>query len=129
MLLSVADFLNDNWIIVLLVILLLAIIIIVIIFLYYKLVIKENSFKENFTSSKLLQMEIVINLEEENVQKFYLYDQDHKDEIISLNEFFMHFDQANYEKFKTWLQEIAHNDLTKATFRNEIVMYDTTNTR
>ncbi len=129
MLLSVADFLNDNWIIVLLVILLLAIIIIVIIFLYYKFVIKENSFKENFTSSKLLQMEIVINLEEENVQKFYLYDQDHKDEIISLNEFFMHFDQANYEKFKTWLQEIAHNDLTKATFRNEIVMYDTTNTR
>lgn len=124
---SVATLLNEYWELILFVCLVLALFILAVLIFYVKFIKKENSFKENFASSKLLQIEIIINMEEEVVQKLYLYDQDHKDEIVSLNEFFMHFDHANYEKIKTWLDEIAVNDLSQATYRKEIVMYDSAN--
>ena len=126
---TIVDFLNNHWFEIVFVVLLLAIIVFLVFFIYFKFVKKESSFKESFNDSKLLQIAITIDLEEKTVTKYYLYDQNHKDEIITLDEFYTRFDKTNSEKFKDWLDAISVMSVFNQTRRKEIVMYDSDNSQ
>ncbi len=124
MILAAIDFLNNNWLKIVFFLLLLAAFVTFLFYIYYKFIQKEKSFKDSLNEAKLLQIAITIDLEEKIVEKYYLYDQSHKDEIVSLDEFFVRFDKTNAEKLNNWLGHIARVTDFSKTRRIEVVMYD-----
>ena len=125
----VVDFITENWLYILLGLLGFILLSVFVNFIYYKFFNVRKSFKENLDDIKLVQFTTVIDYEEKTVEKYYLYDQVHKNATLSLEEFFVKFDKANYEKFNNWLRSITeYNDFDK-TRRIEIVMYDNYNSR
>ncbi len=124
MVLAANEFLNNNWSKILFALLLLATFAFLAFYIYFKFIKKEKSFKDSLNEAKLLQIAITIDLEEKIVEKYYLYDQTHKDEIISLDEFFVCFDKTNAEKLNYWLGHIARATDFRKTRRVELVMYD-----
>ena len=90
---------------------------------------KTKTFKDDLQSAKTIQISMTIDLEEKIVEKYYLYDQSKKKEVIALDEFFVRFDKVNSEKLRNWLKKIdKHHDFS-TTRRIELVMYDSNNSR
>ena len=127
--LLVHDYLSEYWYYIVLVISILALLGVLIYFLYQKFFINIQSFKENFTDAKQIQMAICIDLDEKKVEKYYLFDQTNKNEIVDLDEFLVHFDKSNADKLKSWLSLISRVTDFNRTRRNEFVMYDKNNQR
>ena len=126
---SIKNFLNEYWLLIALIVL---IVITLILFIYYivkGLIHNEKSFKDNLNEAKQVQIAVHIDMEEQKVEKYYLYDQFHKDESISLDEFYVRFDKTNAEKLRKWLDNITKVTDFNKTRRIELVMYDSNNTR
>ena len=88
-----------------------------------------KSFKDNYFDSKTVQISMTIDFEEKIVEKYYLYDQSRKNEVIPLEEFFVRFDKINAEKLKNWLESISESNDFNKTRRIELVMYNSNNAR
>lgn len=95
--------------------------------IYQVFIKKTTTFRDVLKNYKNIQMSIAIDLEEKVVEKYYLYDQSHKNQKISLDEFYLKFDQANKKRLVDWISHIQTvTDFTK-TRRQEFVMYDDNN--
>lgn len=127
--LLVHDYLSKYWFYIVLIVAMLLFIGILVYYLYQKIFINQQSFKENFTDAKQIQMAICIDLDEKKVEKYYLYDQTNKNEIVALDEFLVHFDKSNADKLKSWLSMISRVTDFNKTRRQEFVMYDKNNQR
>lgn len=127
--LLVHDYLSKYWFYIVLIVAILLFIGILVYYLYQKFFINQQSFKENFTDAKQIQMAICIDLDEKKVEKYYLYDQTNKNEIVALDEFLVHFDKSNADKLKSWLTMISRVTDFNKTRRQEFVMYDKNNQR
>lgn len=90
---------------------------------------KPKTFKEDYQDVKTMQISMTLDFEERIVEKYYLYDQSKKKEIIQLDEFFMRFDKMNAEKLRNWLERISENHDFSRTRRIELVMYNSSNSR
>ena len=90
---------------------------------------KPKTFKEDYQDVKTMQISMTLDFEEKIVEKYYLYDQSKKKEIIQLDEFFMRFDKMNAEKLRNWLERISENHDFSRTRRIELVMYNSSNSR
>ena len=123
------DFLNEYWLFLVLGILLIAVVAILFCLVHFNFVQKTQSFKEDLSDAKSVHMSITIDLEEKIVEKYYLYNQNNKSEIIPLDEFYVRFDRDNSVKLKTWLAGIAESHDFSRTRRIEVIMYDNTNSR
>ena len=124
----VVDFFNQYWLVIILSlsILTLLVALVLVIYNYYS---NPKTFKDNLVKAKTINISITIDLEEKIVEKYYLYDQNKKKEIIPLQEFYVRFDKTNVEKLKNWLEDIAFNHDFNRTRRIELVMYNSSNTR
>ena len=122
------DFINQYWILILLGVIALTVFVMLFLIIY-NYSVRPKTFKENLYSTKTRNLSITIDLEEKIVEKFYLYDQNKKQEIIPLAEFYVRFDKKNVEKLKNWLSEIALNHDFNRTRRIELVMYNANNSR
>lgn len=124
----VVDFFNQYWLVIILSlsILTLLVALVLVIYNYYS---NPKTFKDNLIKAKTINISITIDLEEKIVEKYYLYDQNKKKEIIPLQEFYVRFDKTNVEKLKNWLEDIAFNHDFNRTRRIELVMYNSSNTR
>jgi len=127
--LLVHDYLSEYWFYIVLIVSILLFIGILVYYLYQKFFVNQQSFKENFTDAKQIQMAICIDLDEKKVEKYYLYDQTNKNEIVALDEFLVHFDKSNADKLKSWLTMISRVTDFNKTRRQEFVMYDKNNQR
>lgn len=124
----VVDFINKYWILIMLGIVIVTLLI-TLFFIIYNYSNKPKTFKDNLYQTKTRNISITIDLEEKIVEKFYLYDQNKKQEIIPLAEFYVRFDKKNVEKLKNWLADIAVNHDFNRTRRIELVMYNANNSR
>ncbi len=127
--LLVHDYLSEYWFYIVLIVSILLFVGILLYYLYQKFFVNQQSFKENFTDAKQIQMAICIDLDEKKVEKYYLYDQTNKNEIVALDEFLVHFDKSNADKLKSWLTMISRVTDFNKTRRQEFVMYDKNNQR
>lgn len=88
---------------------------------------KRTPFNKVFKYYKQIEMSIVINLNEKIVEKYYVYDQFHKSEILSLDEFYLRICDYNIcKRLDFWLENIKDNNYTS---RLELAMYDENNNR
>lgn len=125
----VLKLLHEYWLYIILALLVLILLGVFISFIHYSFFHERKSFKQNLDDIKLVQFTTVIDYEEKIVEKYYLYDQANKSEKLSLEEFFVKFDRANYEKFNNWLKMVSEKTDFDKTRRIEIVMYDNFNSR
>ena len=121
---SFYEFINEYWIYLVLVIITLVFLGVLFYLIYNTYFNEYKSFKENLSESKSVEFTIVIDYEEKLVEKYYMYEQNGKNEKMLLDEFFVKFDKANVEKFKNWLESISVNLDFDKTRRIQIVMYD-----
>ena len=126
---SIATFLSEYWMWIILILLILLSLSLLAFYIYKEFVEPERSFKDNLNEAKQVQIAVHIDMEEKKVEKYYLYDQTHKDECISLDEFYVRFDKNNAEKLRKWLNNITKVTDFNKTRRIELVMYDNNNTR
>ena len=119
--LLVHDYLSEYWFYIVLIVSILLFVGILLYYLYQKFFVNQQSFKENFTDAKQIQMAICIDLDEKKVEKYYLYDQTNKNEIVALDEFLVHFDNSNADKLKSWLTMISRVTDFNKTRRQEFV--------
>ena len=126
---SIATFLSEYWMWIILILLILLSLSLLAFYIYKQFVEPERSFKDNLNEAKQVQIAVHIDMEEKKVEKYYLYDQTHKDECISLDEFYVRFDKNNAEKLRKWLNNITKVTDFNKTRRIELVMYDNNNTR
>lgn len=129
MVMYAVDYLSKYWLIIVLCFTVLSCLALIGLLIYRQFFQKEKSFKDNLIAAKQVQIAICIDMEEKKVEKYYLYDQNNKDEIISLDEFLVHFDKMNVEKLKNWLSNITRMTDFSKTRRNELVMYNNNNDR
>ena len=123
------DYLSKYWLLIVLILTILASLILLSFLIYRQFFQKDKSFKDNLLAAKQVQIAVCIDMEEKKVEKYYLYDQNNKDEIISLDEILVHFDKMNVEKLKNWLTSITRVTDFSKTRRNELVMYNKNNDR
>ena len=129
MLFSVQTFISEYWMHIALVILVAIALYLAFLYIFKGVYQSERSFKDQLNEAKQVQIAVHIDLEEKKVEKYYLYDQTHKDECISLDEFYVRFDKNNAEKLRKWLNNISKATDFNKTRRIELVMYDNNNTR
>ena len=127
--LLVHDYLSKYWFYIVLIIAILVFIGVLVYYLYQKFFVNYQSFKENYSDAKQIQMAVCIDLDERKVEKYYLYDQFNKNEIVDLDEFLVHFDKSNADKLKSWLSLISRVTDFNKTRRQEFVMYDNNNNK
>lgn len=120
---NVGEFLNEYWVYILIGLLSLLAMILLISLIYRFFIQETKSFEKTFSDAKSLQFSVCISLEEQNVEIYYLYDQNHENELISLNEFYCRFEKSNLDKIENWLKRIAKSNDVNRTRRVEVVMY------
>ena len=124
-----AEFLN-NYGLILVSLTLLAFVILLVIMLIYNNSSKEvKSFKKDLDDTKAVCLSVMVDMQEEIVEKYYLYEQNKNHEIISLNEFYLKFDSNSVNRLKAWFSSIASSSNTNRTRRMEVVMFDKSKTR
>lgn len=130
MLLSqIFDFINKYWMYILFLFVIISSLSLLIFIIRLNLPYKSKSFKEDLNEIKSHNMAVTVDLNEKVVEKYYLYDQLHKYEVTSLDEFYVRFDQQNKKRIKEWLEGIAKATSFTKTRRIEVVMYDKNNKR
>ena len=124
----VVHYFNEYWTILVLALLVLTLLI-ALALIIYNYSHKPKTFKEDYYDAKTILISMTLDFEEKIVEKYYLYDQSKKKEIMPLDEFFMRFDKYNAEKLRNWLAKISdHHDFSR-TRRIELVMYNSNNNR
>lgn len=126
---KLSDFLTQNWIYILFIFIIVSTFVLLFVILYLSFYHKGKTFKQNFKDVKSTSMAVTIDLQDKIVERYYLYDQNHKHESILLDEFYIRFDRQNECKLKEWLDKIAKYPNSNKTRRIELVMYDIVNTR
>lgn len=126
---SIITFLSKYWMWLVLILLILLSLALLTFYIIKSFIVQDKSFKDNLNEAKQVQIAVHIDMEEKKVEKYYLYDQTHKDECISLDEFYVRFDKINAEKLRKWLNNITKVTDFNKTRRIELVMYDNNNTR
>ena len=118
----------SSWILVIIsAILILAFIVLIIYAIKKNCFSKDPSFNSTMNAFKSIQLSLLINLEEDKVEKYYIYDANNKSQIITFDEFCYSFDNNNVNRLKEWLNNIDDNFEYGGSKRIELVMLDENN--
>jgi len=118
-----AEFLNEYYVVLALIFFLMAgIAAVVFIIIFSKR--KSKSFENQLNDVKVEKMSIVIDTQEKRVETYFLFDNENKYEVESLDSFYMRFDNKNVTRLKKWLTKIENSVADyNNTLRTQLVMY------